>query len=101
MFGQVKAENVENLFFSYRERKKNRSVENGRICRSTNEHRPILFGSDQERNRNRIVAQLVERSLLTPEIRGSNPDIGNIRSTNSTINRKDGNKEKEAGNGPS
>ena len=34
------------------------------------------------------MAQMAERSLPTPEIRGSKPD------------REDGNKEKEAGNGP-
>ena len=44
-----------------------------------------------------VVAQLVERSLLTPEIRGSNPNIGKVLSTNGTFNnRKDENKEKEA-----
>ena len=32
-----------------------------------------------------VVAQLVERLLPTPEIRGSNPDIGIILSTNCTI----------------
>ena len=41
-----------------------------------------------------VVAQLVERSLPTPEICGSNPNIGKIISTNCTIeNRKDTNKE--------
>ena len=34
-----------------------------------------------------VVAQLVERSLTTPEIRGTNPDIGEILSTNSTIGK--------------
>ena len=34
-----------------------------------------------------VVAQLVERSLLTPEIRGSNPDIGKTLSTNCTIEK--------------
>ena len=34
-----------------------------------------------------VVAQLVERSLLTPEIRGSNPDIGKVLSTNCTIEK--------------
>ena len=48
-----------------------------------------------------VVAQLVERSLPTPEIRGSNPNIGKVLSTNCKLNRKDENKEKEAGNGPS
>ena len=47
-----------------------------------------------------VVAQLVEGSLPTPEIRGSDPDIGKILSANCTI-EKGKNKEKEAGNGPS
>ena len=47
-----------------------------------------------------VVAQLVEWSLPTPVIGGSNPDVGDILSTNCTI-EKDENKEKEAGNGPS
>ena len=47
-----------------------------------------------------VVAQLVERSLPTPEIHGSNPAIGKIVSTNCMI-KKDENKEKEARNGPS
>ena len=48
------------------------------------------------------MAQLVERSLPTPEIWGSNPVIGKILSTNCTTKyRKDENKEKEAGNSPS
>ena len=34
-----------------------------------------------------VVAQLVERMLLTQEIRGSNPDIGKIVSTNCTIRK--------------
>ena len=33
------------------------------------------------------MAQLVEQSLLTPEIRGLNPDIGKILSTNCTIEK--------------
>ena len=33
------------------------------------------------------MAQLLERSLLTPEIRGSNPIIGKILSTNCTIEK--------------
>ena len=51
------------------------------------------------------VAQLVERSLPTPEVRGSNPVIGkylfilNICLL-STLYWKDENKEKEAGNRP-
>ena len=34
-----------------------------------------------------VVAQLVELLLPTPEIRGSNPDIGKILSTNCTIEK--------------
>ena len=34
-----------------------------------------------------VVAQLVERSLPTPEIRGLNPDIGKKISTNCTIEK--------------
>ena len=47
-----------------------------------------------------VVAQLVQRSLPIPEIRGSNPDIGKILSTYCTIEKTIINK-KEAGNGPS
>ena len=49
-----------------------------------------------------VVAQLAERSLPTPEIRGSNPDIGNISNIFicQLLSRKDENEEKEAGNGP-
>ena len=52
-----------------------------------------------------VVAQLVERALPIPEVRGSNPDIGiNLFRLNiclqSTVYWKDENKEKEAGNGP-
>ena len=49
-----------------------------------------------------VVAQLAERSLPTPEIRGSNPDIGNISNIFicQLLSRKDENKDKEAGNGP-
>ena len=49
-----------------------------------------------------VVAQLAERSLPTPEIRGSNPDISNILNIFicQLLSRKDENKEKEAGNGP-
>ena len=43
-----------------------------------------------------VVAQLAERSLPTTEIRASNPNIGNWK-----LNRKDENKEIEAGKGPS
>ena len=47
-----------------------------------------------------VVAQLVEQSLPTQEIRSSNPDISKILSTNCAIRyRKDKNKEKEAWNG--
>ena len=48
-----------------------------------------------------VVAQLVEWWLPTPEVHSSNPDNGKILSTNLSNNRKDKNKEKEAGNGPS
>ena len=34
-----------------------------------------------------VVAQLVERSLPTPEICGLNPDIGKILSTNYTVEK--------------
>ena len=52
-----------------------------------------------------VVAQLAERSLMTPEIRSSNPDIGNKIFQMQLIicqlqSRKDKNKGKEAGNGP-
>ena len=49
-----------------------------------------------------VVAQLAERSLPTPEIRGSNPDIGKISNVFicQLLSRKDENKEKEAWNGP-
>ena len=53
-----------------------------------------------------VLAQLVERSLPIPEIRGSNPVIGKNLFKNWTfVNcqlciEKDENKEKEAGNGP-
>ena len=47
-----------------------------------------------------VMAQLVERSLLTPEIRCLNPDIGEIY-IYQLYNRNDENKEKESGNGPS
>ena len=48
-----------------------------------------------------VVAQLAEPLLLTPEIRGSNPDIRNeiIRTyICQLLSRKDDNKEKEARN---
>ena len=52
-----------------------------------------------------VVAQLVERSLPIPEVRGLSPVIGkNLLISNifilSTVYWKDENKEKEAGNGP-
>ena len=49
-----------------------------------------------------VVGQLAERSLPTPEIRGLNPDIGNISTIFicQLLSRKDENKVKEAGNGP-
>ena len=47
-----------------------------------------------------VVAQLVERSLPTPDIRGSNPNLSKVLSTNCKLNRKDENAEKEARNGP-
>ena len=46
------------------------------------------------------VAQLVEPSHPTPEIHRLNPDIDKVVSTN-LYNKKDENKEKEAGNDPS
>ena len=46
------------------------------------------------------MAQVVERSLLTSEIRSSNPDIGE-NFIYQWYNRKDENKEKEAQNDPS
>ena len=45
-----------------------------------------------------VVAQLAERSLLTPEICGSNPDISTL--SNVLLSGKDENQEKEAGQGP-
>ena len=49
-----------------------------------------------------VVAQLAERLLPTPEIRGSNPDISNISNVfmSQYLSRKDKNKEKEARKGP-
>ena len=41
----------------------------------------VLRGPRGRRTKAEVVAQLVERSLLTPEIRGSNPVIGKILST--------------------
>ena len=43
-----------------------------------------------------VVAQLVERSLLIPEVRGSNSVIGKNSYSTFTVNCQ----EKEAGNGP-
>ena len=48
-----------------------------------------------------MVAQLVEQSLPTPEIRGSNLNIDKFYLAIIHLNRKDKNKEKEARNGPS
>ena len=51
-----------------------------------------------------VVAQLAERSLMIPEDPGSNPVIGNFYLNIYlllTVCRKDENKEKEAGNGDS
>ena len=49
-----------------------------------------------------VVAQMVWRSLSTPEGHGSNQVIGKIVLLNiyCQLYRKDKNKEKEAGNGP-
>ena len=49
-----------------------------------------------------FVAQLVERSLPTPEVRSSNPVIGEIFLQHCLLSTalKRQNKEKEAGNGP-
>ena len=52
-----------------------------------------------------VVAQLVERSLQIPEVRGSNPVISknlliSIICLLSTVYWKDKNEEIEAGNGP-
>ena len=46
-----------------------------------------------------VVAQLVERSLLTPDIRSLNPNIGKILSANCAFIMIDKNKEKEGGGG--
>ena len=48
-----------------------------------------------------VVAQLVERSLPTPDIRNSNSNMGKVLFTNCKLNRIAENKEKEAGNVPS
>ena len=47
-----------------------------------------------------VVVQLVERSLPTPDIRGSNPNIFKSLSTNCTLNRKEENKENDDVKGP-
>ena len=44
-----------------------------------------------------VVVQLVEQLLPTPEIRGSNPEIGKVLSTNCTLEKT---KIKEIGNCP-
>ena len=48
-----------------------------------------------------VVAQLAEQCLPTPEIHGSNPNIGNISNVFicQLLSRKDENKVKEAENG--
>ena len=46
-----------------------------------------------------VVAQLVERSLSTPEVRGSNPVIGKFICTINCV-EKTKIKKKEAGKGP-
>ena len=48
-----------------------------------------------------VVTQLVEQSLPTPEVRGSNPVIGEnyLNIVYCQLYRKDENKEKEAGIG--
>ena len=38
----------------------------------------VLVGTNNVVNREMVVAQLVEQSLLIPEVRGSNPVIGKI-----------------------
>ena len=48
-----------------------------------------------------VLSQLVEQTLPTPEISSSNPDIEIKKFIYQLYNRKDENKEKEAGNGPS
>ena len=48
-----------------------------------------------------MVAQLGERSRLTPEIRGLNPNIGKFYLPIVNLNRSDENKEKEPEYGPS
>ena len=50
-----------------------------------------------DKTRGVVVAQLVERSLTTPEIRGSYPNMGKILSTNCTFKKKRKNKEKRLG----
>ena len=50
-----------------------------------------------------VVAQFVERSLPTPEIRGLNPVIGKFYLLSTVFKKlywKNENKEKEAGKGP-
>ena len=43
---------------------------------------------------------MLEQSISTPEICGSNPNIGKFYLPIVQLNRKDENEEKEAGNGP-
>ena len=48
----------------------------------------VLQSKQLEVNGAVVVAQLVERFPLTPEIHGSNPNIGKILSTNCTYKKK-------------
>ena len=55
----------------------------------------VLVGTNNVVNREMVVAQLVEQSLLIPEVRGSNPVIGKIlRNIYCQLYWKDDNKEK-------
>ena len=47
-----------------------------------------------------VVAQLVEQSLLSPDIRAQIPTSVKFLYTSCTFNRKDDNKDKEVRNGP-
>ena len=64
----------------------------------------VAAEKNKEQNYAVVVAQLVEQSLLTPEIRGLNPVIGKMLSPKLSTNciiEKTKKKEKVAGNGPS
>ena len=56
-----------------------------------------VYGVTRYKNISRalVVAQWVERLLPIPEIRGSNPNIGKVISTNYHVKKE--NKEREAG----